>query len=93
VQSLEGVKRERHRVFNLTEDRIRKLEDAGFKWILSARRTFDERFAELMKYKEKVGHCNVKQTRNDENQSLAEWCSKLRTSYKKIQKRETPISN
>jgi len=73
----------------LTEDRIRQLEDAGFKWSLS---TFDERYAELMKFKEKFGHCNVPQTGSVEYPTLGRWCNTLRTSYKKIQKRETPNS-
>jgi len=74
----------------LTEERIRQLEDAGFKWSVSTSRTFDERYAELMKYKEKCGHCNVRQTKSGGYQSLGMWCGNLRTSYKKIQKGGTP---
>jgi len=74
----------------LTEENIQQLEDAGFKWSLSTSRTFDERYAELMKFKEKVGHCNVPRKQSGEYQSLANWCSHLRNSYKKIQKNETP---
>jgi len=78
----------------LSEEQIRQLEDAGFKWSLSTRRTtsstFDGRFAELMKYKEKFGHCNVPQKRTGEYKSLGNWCDHVRTAYKKIQKRETP---
>jgi len=74
----------------LTKDNIQKLEDAGFKWRVSTSSTFDERFAELMKFKEKVGHCNAPQKRSGEYKSLGSWCSDLRTSYKKIQKKETP---
>jgi len=51
-------KRMRHRL-KLTQENIQQLEDAGFKWSVSTPRTFDERYAELMKYKEKVGHCNA----------------------------------
>jgi len=75
---------------NLTPENIRQLEDAGFKWSTSTLRTFDERYAELMEYKDKFGHCNVPQMRTDEYQSLGEWCSALRTSYKKIQNRGAP---
>jgi len=74
----------------LTEEHIRQLEDAGFKWSLSTRCKFDERYAELMRYKEKCGHCNVPKKGSIEYPSLGNWCSHLRTSYKKIQKRETP---
>ena len=58
--------------------------------LFTSRRTFDERFAELMRFKEKVGHCNVPQTKSGGYQSLGIWCKHLRTSYKKIQKSETP---
>jgi len=74
----------------LTPENMQQLEDAGFKWSLSTSRTFDERYAELMKYKEKVGHCNVPKGESGEYQSLAKWCDNLKTSYKKIQKGETP---
>jgi len=74
----------------LTQENIRQLEDAGFKWSLTTHRTFDERYAELMKFKEKVGHCNVPQT-SGEYQSLEKWCNDLRTTYKKIQNNETPL--
>jgi len=57
-----------HNKLRVTEENIRQLEDAGFKWRVSTLRTFDERFAELMKYKENVGHCNV--TKSGEYQSL-----------------------
>jgi len=74
----------------LTEEHIRQLEDAGFKWSLPPRSTFDERYAELMKYKEKCGHCNIFVKKSGEYQSLGNWCNKVRTSYKKIKKRDTP---
>ena len=74
----------------LTQENIRQLEDAGFKWNLSTHRTFDERYAELLKHKEKVGHCNVQRTKSGGYQSLGKWCNRLRVSYKKIQKNETP---
>jgi len=74
----------------LTEENIRQLEDAGFKWNVSTSRSFDERYAELLKHKEKFGHCNVQRTKSGEYQSLAVWCNDLRTSYKKIQRRESP---
>ena len=74
----------------LTEENIRQLEDAGFKWSLSTSRTFDELFAQ-MKYKEKVGHCNATRTKSGDYPSLGQWgTNNLRTSYKQIQKRETP---
>jgi len=72
----------------LTKEMIQQLDDAGFKWSMSS--TFDERFAELMKFKEKFGHCNAPRKKSSEYQSLGKWCSTLREPYKKIQKNETP---
>jgi len=74
----------------LTEEHIRQLEDAGFKWSLSTCSTFDERYTELMKFKEKFRHCNVPRSKSGEYQSLGNWCNNLRSSYKQIRKRETP---
>ena len=74
----------------LTQDHIQQLEDSGFNWSLSTSRTFEERFAELMRFKEKVGHCNVLQSKSGGYQSLGQWCNHLRTSYKKIQKSQPP---
>ena len=78
----------------LTDDHIRRLEEAGFKWTLlrtrSPRRTFDEHFEELLKFKQKFGHCNDPQMKSGEYYSLGKWCTDLRTSYKRIQKGETP---
>jgi len=77
----------------ITREMMQQLDDAGFKWSLSTIRTFDERYAELMKYKEKFGHCNVPQKKPGEYKSLGEWCDKMRQSHKKIQKGETPKAN
>ena len=74
----------------LTEEYIRQLEDSGFKWSLSTYNTFDEWYAELMKYKEKFRHCKVPKRGSGEYQSLGNWRNKIRTSYNKIQKKETP---
>jgi len=76
--------------YKLSEENIRQLNDAGFKWSMSTSSMYDERFAELMKFKEKIGHCNVPHTKSGEYQLLGNWCNHLRTSYKKIQKSETP---
>jgi len=73
----------------LTEEHIRQLEDAGCKWSLSTCSTFDEWYAELMKFKEKFCHCNPR-SKSGEYQSLGRWCYHLRTSYNQIQKRQTP---
>jgi len=74
----------------LTQEMMQQLEDAGFKWSVSTSRTFDEWFAELIKYKKNEGHCNVPRSKSGEYRSLGQWCNDLRASYKKIQIREAP---
>jgi len=73
---------------NLTDEKIRRMEEIGFKW--SMRQSLDERFEELMQFKQKYGHCEVPQRSCGDFVSLGKWCSKVRCAYRKIQKGETP---
>jgi hypothetical protein len=52
----------------------------------TVRKTFDERFKDLMAFKAKFGHCNVPCTKSSNNKylSLGMWCSHVRMSYKSI---------
>ncbi|GFH58514.1 hypothetical protein CTEN210_14990 [Chaetoceros tenuissimus] len=61
--------------YKLTDERIAKLEEIGFQWKVLA--TFEERLAELQRFKNKHGHCNVPK-RYEENKSLGYWCSTIR---------------
>ena len=47
---------------------------------------FDERFKDLMAFKEEFGHCNVPQTQSRSNKyySLGTWCCNIRKSFKAI---------
>ena len=74
----------------LTDDHIRRLEEAGFNWTPGSQFIFDARLEELMKFKQKFGHCNAPQTKSGEYHSLGMWCKHVRMSYKKIQKGESP---
>jgi hypothetical protein len=69
----------------LSDEQIQRLNDAGFKW---SRQALDNRFNDLMAFKAKYGHCHVPRT--GENASLGQWCSELRSSYKKIQNNQKP---
>jgi hypothetical protein len=74
----------------LSDEQIKRLNDAGFKWSLrKVGLNFDERFNDLMSFKAKYGHCNVSQ--HGEDASLGQWCSNLRGSYKKIHNQQKPI--
>ena len=80
---------------NPPDEQIQRLNDAGFKWCLQKKdltsmKTFDERFNDLMAFKAKYGHCNVSFT--GEDASLANWCTQLRGSYKKMQNNQKPKS-
>jgi len=58
--------------------------------VRSPYKSFDKHFKALMGFKEKFGHFNVPRKTTGEYKSLGQWCNQVRTSYKKIQKRETP---
>jgi len=70
----------------LSDEKIQRLNDAGFKWSFQGK--FDERFDDLMAFKAKYGHCDA--SRTGENASLERWCNALRFSYKKIQNNQKP---
>ena len=68
--------------YNLSKDRIERLEEIGFQWQIT---DFNTRCIELVAFKEEHGHCNVT-TRYPANPSLGRWCSTVRGAYRKIQK-------
>jgi hypothetical protein len=74
----------------LSDIKIQRLNDAGFKWLLvrKAGSGFDERFNDLMSFKAKYGHCDV--SYRGEDSALGKWCSGLRVSYKKMQNNQKP---
>ena len=73
----------------LSDENIKSLTDAGFKWNLKS--TFDDRFGQLLEYKLKHGNCNVPtQSKNGEYDPLGGWCNAIRQSRKMIQNNLTP---
>ena len=72
----------------LSDNQIQRLKNAGFKWSLKVWSGFDKRFIDLMAFKAKYGHCDVSQV--GEDPSLGKWCSKLRSSYKKMENKKKP---
>jgi len=91
--SYKQIQKGRKPCLKLTAELIRRLEEVGFKWIPGdPSRIFDGRFEELMKFKQKFGHCNAPQTKSSEYYSLGCWCSNLRVSYRQIQKGEKPVT-
>jgi hypothetical protein len=78
----------------ITEDRIHRLEEIGFKWTNSSstdrsRISFDERIEELKRFKETHGHCDVRESRSIKDyKSLAKWSTTMRYAYKGKGKRK-----
>lgn len=67
----------------MTSERIKLLENVGFKWALqrhTAMKSWNERFEELKKYKAEKGDCNVP-IRYRDNPSLGQWVSTQRQEY------------
>ncbi len=65
----------------LSEDRINRLEAAGFEWnVLET--NWNEMFSALMEFKEKSGHCNVPRSW-PENPGLSYWVGTQRENYRK----------
>lgn len=79
VTSGRGKQLNRGRVFQLTPQRIRRLEALGFRWAISG---FDVKFAELEEFKRLNGHCNV----TTKSGPLGTWVSRQRQLYNKQQK-------
>ena len=72
----------------ISDENIQRLEEQGFKWKMC--QTFDEHFEELMKFKRKNGHCRAPKTPSSEYYALGRWCGDVRSSYKQIQRGQTP---
>jgi hypothetical protein len=53
-----------------------------------ARKSFDERLADLQYYKQIHGHIDIKHIHRN-NRSLGNWCRNIRTSYSRFQKGES----
>jgi hypothetical protein len=64
----------------MTQERIKALEDIGFIWD-SHNSAWEERVAELRRFKKRHGHCNVPSSYK-ENMRLATWVKCQRRQYK-----------
>ena len=73
----------------MSEERIKPLEDIGFEWSLQKdlNEAWEDRFNELVAYKEKNGNCNAPQ-----KCSLGKWVIRQRALYKRGEMPETRIS-
>jgi hypothetical protein len=67
----------------LQPERIKLLEENGFKWeVTTGEKSWDERFADLLTFKEVHGHCDVP-GKYPNNPSLGVWVSNQRSNRKR----------
>ncbi len=81
--SYDMMRRGKEITMDLSDERIQRLKRIGFDFSFKAVPSFDERFAELMQFKKKFGHCNVPFGRKLENgryYSLGNWSYNIRSS-------------
>jgi len=71
----------------LTPDRIRRLEEAGFAWLVWGNRTekWDEMYQKLVRYREEFGTTRVvhsARSSDPEHRRLGMWCDRQKATYK-----------
>ena len=71
---------------SLTDERRARLEALGFCWDVHEA-LWRRRFAELERFKEDYGHCNVPMSCG----SLGDWVLKVRTNYNRIRRNQPPV--
>lgn len=71
----------------LTKYKINKLNTLGFDWQLYTRPGWDNQYEDLVRFKNKYGHCRVKQGW-DKNLTLANWVSIQRRDKKLLTKKQ-----
>ena len=64
----------------LSTERIAKLDKLGFMWSGAKKTRWRTRFADLLRYKEVYGNCDVP-VKGEENKELGNWVSQQRQSY------------
>ena len=76
-------------LYGVNADRIKQLEDVGFKWVMQSGgqgcKTFEERLSDLRAFKKSHGHCNVPQ-KYESDQQLANFVAKMRLSHSRFKK-------
>lgn len=76
-----AIQRTANKKGNLNQDRIKRLEKMGFKWVPHEAQ-WEEKYQELADYKKKYGNCNAPFI-CPENPPLGRWVSKQRTANNK----------
>jgi hypothetical protein len=84
-----GIQRQSYRKGNLSEERIKRLEDIGFHWN-KLEAYWEKMFAALVEYKNGHGDCLVSRSWN-KVEGLGQWVDRQRHSYKKGKLSESRI--
>lgn len=82
--SWQSTKRQSYKMGKLSDERIGKLEEVGFKWNFNIEdASFEKGFNETLKYKEQSGDANARIShKTSEGYPLGRWQSKRRQAYK-----------
>ncbi|HHT9144666.1 MAG: helicase associated domain-containing protein [Candidatus Brocadiaceae bacterium] len=82
--SWQNTKRQSYKMGKLSDERIRKLEEVGFKWNFNIEdESFEKGFNETLKYKEQFGNANAPPAyKTSDGYPLGRWQSKRRQAYK-----------
>ncbi len=82
--SWQSTKRQSYKMGKLSAERIRKLEEVGFKWNFNIEdESFEKGFNETLTYKEQFGNANARIShKTTEGYTLGRWQSKRRQAYK-----------
>jgi superfamily II DNA or RNA helicase len=78
--------RKEYREGNLSDERIKKLEAIGFKFVLSElipRHKWNPMFDQLVEFKNENGHCNVSPYSDKDKLKLGRWVERQREVYRK----------
>lgn len=78
-QSYKNITNGEKPIYDVTPLQIIQLKNIGFKLTIM-KKTFDDNFKDLIRFKSKHGHCNVKAR----DGSIGTWCAQIRFSYKQI---------
>ena len=82
--SWQSTKRQSYKMGKLSAERIRRLEEIGFKWNFNTENeSFEKGFNETLKYKEQFGDANAPPSyKTSDGYPLGRWQSKRRQAYK-----------
>jgi hypothetical protein len=76
-------------LYGINADRIKQLEELGFKWVMQSGgegcKSFEERLVDLRAYKEVHGNCNVPK-KYEADQPLSNFIHKMRQGHTRFQK-------